>query len=216
MSPGNRVMIEVGRKRVVAVPFDWPGWDRPGKTEEHALEVLESFRPRYRKVAVLAGLQDDFDAAGPLQVVEHIDYPSTVDYAAYSSRPASVETEQMSDAECDRKLALLQACWTYFDQTWPRVSEELKKGPRGSGRDRDRIVRHTYAAETDYSRGVGVRTSPEEMLDPAGRQHHREAFVVALRTFNAENRKPNIAFTIRRSCYHMLDHAWEMEDKDLG
>ncbi len=215
MSIGNRVMIEVGKKRVVGVPIDWPGWDRPGKTEEQALEALEAYRPRYRKVAELAGLQDEFDASGPLEVVEHVDYPSTVDYAAYSSRPASIETEQMSEAECERKLALLRACWTYFDQTWPNVSEELKKGPRGGGRDRDRIVQHTLAAETDFSKGVGVRTTVEEVLDPTGRQRHREAFIDALRAYNAEHLKP-VAFVIRRSCYHLLDHAWEMEDKDLS
>lgn len=215
MSSSNRVMIEVGKKRVVGVPLDWPGRDRPGKTEELALETLEAYRPRYRKVAALAGLEDEFDAAGPLDIVEHIDYPSTVDYASYSSRPASVELEQMSDAECERKLALLQACWAYFDQTWPKVSEVLRKGPRGGDRDRDRIVQHTFAAETDFTKGVGVRTTVEEVLDPAGRQRHREAFVEALRTYNAENIKPT-AFVIRRSCYHLLDHAWEMEDKDLS
>src|SRR5579862_5162448 len=35
-----RVMIERGKKKnVVAVAFDWPGWDRSAKTEEGALQV---------------------------------------------------------------------------------------------------------------------------------------------------------------------------------
>jgi hypothetical protein len=211
-------MTEIGKKRVVAVPFDWPGWDRPGKSEELALEALGNYRPRYRKVAMLAGLHEEFDAAGAFDVVERIEYPSTVDFGGYSSRPAAAETVQMTDAECERKLALLRAAWTYFDQTWPSVSEELRKGPRGGGRDRDKIVVHTYAAETDYSQRVGVRTSIEQSLDPVGRQEHRRAFVEALRAYNAENRKPSswtVPFIIRRATYHMLDHAWEMEHKDL-
>ena len=37
-----RVMLERGKKkRVVAVAFDWPGWDRSVKTEDGALQVLD-------------------------------------------------------------------------------------------------------------------------------------------------------------------------------
>ena len=57
MSDPVRVMVEKGKKkRSVASAFDWPGWDRSAKTEEAALEVLAEYRPRYAKVAELAGL----------------------------------------------------------------------------------------------------------------------------------------------------------------
>jgi hypothetical protein len=85
-------MIERGpKKKVVAVAFDWPGWDRNGKTEEAALEVLERYRPRYRKVAKLAGMAEEFDAAGELTVVERVEGSSTTDFFGISVRPASAE-----------------------------------------------------------------------------------------------------------------------------
>jgi hypothetical protein len=49
MTDPIRVMVERGnKKRVVAVAFDWPGWDRSAKTEEGALPVLDAYRPAPR------------------------------------------------------------------------------------------------------------------------------------------------------------------------
>jgi len=75
MDDAIRVMVELGRKKAVAVAsaFDWPGWDRSGKSEEEALKVLAAYRPRYAKVAKLAGLADEFRAAGEMVVVERLE-----------------------------------------------------------------------------------------------------------------------------------------------
>ena len=81
MADPIRVMVERGKKkRVVAVAFDWPGWDRSAKTEEGALQVLDAYRPRYAKVAALAGLADEFGAAGELAVVERVEGNGMTDY----------------------------------------------------------------------------------------------------------------------------------------
>lgn len=47
MDDAIRVMVEQGKKKAVASAFDWPGWDRSGKSEEEALKVLAAYRPRY-------------------------------------------------------------------------------------------------------------------------------------------------------------------------
>jgi hypothetical protein len=67
-----RTVIENGPKgkRSVAFALDWPGWSRGAKSVELALEVLESYRQRYRPITGLAGVADEFDAAGPIEVVE--------------------------------------------------------------------------------------------------------------------------------------------------
>ena len=67
-----RTVVERGPKgkRVVAFSLDWPGWSRGAKTPEAALETLEAYRERYRPIASLAGLATEFDAAGPLELVE--------------------------------------------------------------------------------------------------------------------------------------------------
>src|SRR5690242_16841927 len=148
MATPIRVMIEKGKKkRSVAVAFDWPGWDRSGPTERQALAVLEAYRHRYARVAELAGLGEAFETTGALSVVERIEGIGMTDYYGLSGRPATPELEAMMSADCERKVALLQAAWATFDTTAGRVSSELRKGPRGGGRERDDIVRHVNASE---------------------------------------------------------------------
>ena len=168
MGDAIRVMVEAGKKkRVVASAFDWSGWDRSAKTEEAALRVLAEYRPRYAKVAALAGLADEFDATGGLTVVERVEGNGMTDYYGVSGRHAEPEREAMTDAECERKIALLRASWSYFDDVASRVSPELRKGPRGGGRERDEIVRHVNGAEIyEHATKVGVRTPLEARGDP--------------------------------------------------
>ena len=217
-----RVMVELGRKKpvAVAVAFDWPGWNRSGKSEEEAFRVLASYRPRYAKVAELASLGDEFRAAGELAVVERLEGTGMTDFYGLSARSAGSEHEPMSAAACERKIALLQASWAYFDGVASRVSAELRKGPRGGGRDRDKIVRHANGAEIhEFAKKVGVNTPLDARERPADLRAHREAFCVAIRDYNARAasaRTWTVQYVIRHSAYHMLDHAWEMEDRDLS
>jgi len=151
MSVPIRVMVELGKKRAVASAFDWPGWDRSAKSEDDALAVLATYRQRYAKVAERAGLADEFGATGKLDVVERLDGTGMGDFYGVSGRTAAPEYEQMSEGACERKIALLRACWAYFDDVASRVSQELRKGPRGGGRDRDRVVRHANGSEIEIS-----------------------------------------------------------------
>ncbi len=220
MNEPVRVMLEVGKKRAVACAFDWPGWDRSAKSDDAALSVLAAYRPRYAKVAALAGLDEEFAATGSLDVVERLEGTSTTDYHGVSARTASAEQGQMSAEAAERKIALLRACWQYFDDVASRVSPELRKGPRGGGRDRDRIVGHTNRAEIgDFAKKVGVSTPIDAWQDAGALREHRDAFSAALRDYNARGapaRTWELQFLIRRCAYHMLDHAWEMEDRDLS
>lgn len=222
MHDAIRVMVELGRKKpvAVAVAFDWPGWNRSGKSEEEALEVLTAYRPRYAKVAELAGLADEFREAGEVAVVERLEGTGMTDFYGLSARSAGPEKEPMSDAACERKIALLRACWTYFDDVASRVSAELRKGPRGGGRDRDKIVRHANGAEIhEFAKKVGVSTPLDARERPDDLRAHRDAFCAAIRDYNARGasaRTWTVQYVIRHSAYHMLDHAWEMEDRDLS
>lgn len=204
----------------MASAFDWPGWDRSAKSEDDALAVLSTYRQRYATVAQRAGLADEFDAAGELAVVERLEGTGMTDFYGVSGRTAAPEYEPMNEAECERKVALLRACWAYFDDVASRVSPELRKGPRGGGRDRDRIVRHTNGSEIDeFAKKVGVITPLDAREDPVALRAHRDAFCEAIREHNARGasaRSWTVQFLIRRCAYHMLDHAWEMEDRDLS
>ena len=220
MDDAIRVMVELGKKKAVAVALDWPGWDRSGKSEAEALQVFAAYRPRYAKVAELAGLADEFRATGEMAVVERLQGTGMTDFYGLSFRSAGSEHEPISDAACERKIALLRASWTYFDDVASRVSAALRRGPRGGGRDRDKIVRHANGAEIDeFAKKVGVITPLDARERPDDLRAHREAFCAAIRDYNARGaqaRTWTVQFVIRHSAYHMLDHAWEMEDRDLS
>lgn len=220
MSDPVRVLLEQGKKRrVVACAFDWPGWDRSARIGADVLAVLESYRPRYAKVADLAGYGAEFRATGGLAVVERVDGIGMTDYYGVSGRPATPETGPMTDAECDRKVALLEAAWTTFDDTAERVSRELRKGPRGGGRTREAIIRHVNGAEiAEFAPKVGVKVPEETLDDPEALRAYREAVVRGIRDHHARGepaRSWALQFLIRRLAWHMLDHAWELEDRDL-
>jgi hypothetical protein len=217
-----RTVVQRGPKGKKAVAFavDWPGWSRGAKTPEAALELLESYRERYRPIAVAAKLAKEFDAAGRLKVVEDQVGPGSTDFWGISFAPSDVEHEPMGDAELDRKITLLRACWEHFDAVGSGVSEELRKGPRGGGRERDEIIRHVIRVESlDFAKRLGLREAEDSALTPKGLRDYRDEYVATMRAYNAGEGKRmrswNLPFLIRHSAFHTMDHAWEMEDKDL-
>src|SRR5881397_1558100 len=108
-----RTVIEHGTKdkRSVAFSLDWPGWNRGAKTAAVALETLEAYRSRYRPVAEIAGMADEFDAAGPLEVVEDRVGTGSTDFWGISFSPSSTEHGPVDESELERKIKLLQAAW---------------------------------------------------------------------------------------------------------
>jgi hypothetical protein len=218
-----RTVIDRGPKgkKVVAFALDWPGWSRGAKTAEEALETLESYRARYRPIADLAGMADEFAAAGPLEVVEEKVGTGSTDFWAISFSPASTEQDPVDGAALERGIGLLRACWAFFDGVAARVSAEMRKGPRGGGRNRDEIIRHVIRVESlDFAKRVGLRMPEGETLEGAALARYRDEYVAAMHAYNAGETKPmrtwTLAFLIRHAAYHNLDHAWEMEDKDLS
>jgi hypothetical protein len=218
-----RTVIERGpkEKKVAAVALDWPGWSRGARTADAALELLAAYRQRYRPIARDAGLGGEFESAGELGIVEDHFGPGSTDFWGISFAPASYERELMSRDELERKLSLLEAAWRYFDEVAARVSPEMRKGPRGGGRDRDVIIRHVLVNEgEDFSRRIGAHTPREVILTAEGLRAHRAAYLAALRERNEHEwkvgRNWTLPFLLRHTAYHVLDHAWEMEDKDLS
>ena len=216
-----RVTLEVGPKdkEVVAVAPDWLGLERGAKTGEDAIDTLQSYLPRYVEVAKLAGSDAEFAAIINVDVVEQYQGTGSTDFWGISFAFSSIDGQQMSSKELERELALMKACWTFFDDVRGRVSAEMKKGPRGGGRDRDRIVRHVVGVEQDWAKKVGVHTPEDAVVtDGRGLKEYRDAYCRANRTFHSEGKTARtwpLRYLIRHTAYHTMDHAWEMEDKDL-
>jgi len=218
-----RVVLERGpkAKKFAAFAVDWPGWSRGAKTAEAALETLAAYRERYRAVAVRAGLERAFDDAGPLDVVEDRVGPGSTDFWGISFAPSSLEPDPMDEADFERNVGLLQVCWAYFDEVAARVSAEMRKGPRGGGRDRDTIISHTIRVESqDFAKKVGLVIPENGALGPA-LAPYRTKYLAAMRAYQRGEikramRSWTLAYLVRHSAFHTMDHAWEMEDKDLS
>jgi hypothetical protein len=218
-----RVTLEIGPKgkKVVAVAPDWPGLSRGATTGEAAIERLRSYLPRYAPVAQLAEMDAVFAATTDIDVVEEYQGTGSTDFWGISFAFSSIDKQGMSGDELERELTLMQACWAFFDDVRSRVSAEMQKGPRGGGRDRDHIVRHTFAAEQDWAKMIGVLTPEGAMLTDKGLKAHRNAYCDAIRDYHSQGKlagkmaKWPLRFLIRHTAFHTMDHAWEMEDRDL-
>ena len=223
MAKHIRVALEIGPKgkKVAAVAPDWPGLERGGKSAEDAFERLRSYATRYALVAKLAKMDAEFSASKNFDVVEQYPGPGSTDFWGISFGFSSIDQQAMSGEALERELTLMQACWRYFDGVRARVSAEMQPGPRGGGRDRDDIVHHIFANEQDWAKKLGVLTPDEAMLTNTGMKAHRDAYCNAIRDYHSQGKlagkmaKWPLRYLIRHTAFHTLDHAWEMEDKDL-
>jgi hypothetical protein len=210
------VCLEIARRRVFASALDWPGWCRAGKDEALALEALAAALPRYRVVTDEAGVRLPANAAETFDVVERLEGNATTEFGA-PGIVAAAEREPVSAAQAKRLAALLAASWTVLDRVAAGAPASLRKGPRGGGRDRDAVVAHVLGAEAGYSRQVGLRLREPAVGDTAAIAAHREAFLEVVRAgSDGSPLKVNgwpLRYAVRRIAWHVLDHAWEIEDR---
>jgi hypothetical protein len=217
-----RVLVEepTRGKRWVAVAADWPGLERGGKTEDEAVEKLARYVPRYLPVAKRVGLDAELGAQTEVERIGRYPGTGSTDFWGISFAPSPLDRAPFYAPTFDRQVGLLRAAWAEFDETAARVSAELRLGVRGGGRSRDEIVRHVRAVEGgDFSRRVEAPSEVEDMATSRGLAHHRDRFVAAMRAWYAEGKalgKWTIPYLVRHAAYHVLDHTWEMQDRDLS
>lgn len=210
MAGRTRVYVEVGAKRAFASAAEWPGWCRAGKDEKAALEALAAYAPRYARVAKLAKVP--FAATAPgFQVVARLKGNATTDFGA-PGVPAEDEAKPVKAADARRMCDLVEACWTYLDMVVANAPSALRKGPRGGGRDRDAMFDHVLGAEKEYARGIGLRLKQPAGTDRAAVRAFRQAILEGLANPSGEGRWP-APYAARRTAWHALDHAWEIEDR---
>jgi hypothetical protein len=209
-----RVFIEAGRRRVFASALDWPGWARGAKTEELAVAALDDYLPRYLEIVAMAGCPAP---AGVLSITErHEGLAKNADFGALGEVAPS-DSEPLTAEEGARQVALLTAAWTALDAAAAAAPAELRKGPRGGGRDTAQIIEHVLGAETIYARKMGLPRNRGAGADgPDAGAALRQRIAAALGDPASLITPPKgwlPRTAIRRMAWHVLDHLWEIEDK---
>jgi hypothetical protein len=198
----TRVYFEEAKNSVFAVALDWPGWCRRAKTLDGALEALEDYRDRYAKVVTTRF------APGRVEIIGTLPGDGTTAFGA-PNRVGPWDLEPLSPRELRRLVEVLEMCWAYLDRVVKKAPSELRRGPRGGGRDRDEVVAHVREAERAYCARFGVKVPPRT---PWAEQ--RAMAVTGLRSRVPDGAWP-ARYAIRRTAWHVLDHAWEIEDKSV-
>ena len=213
-----RVCLETGGRLSFASALDWPGWSRSGRGEEAAVERLRAYASRYAPVVRAAGVEPPDPAR--VEIVERLRGSATTDFGVPEAI-AEVEREPVTAGEFERLVGLMAAGWETFDQVVAGAPASLRKGPRGGGRDRDAIVDHVVGAEVEmYARKLALRLPRPALDDLAARAAARTSLANALRATAGPEPNPAAGskgwpprYAIRRIAWHVLDHAWEVEDR---
>jgi hypothetical protein len=132
---------------------------------------------------------------------------------------ADFDTAQLTDAALAAQIKLLRASWKAFAKVADRArGKALAKGPRGGGRTLAKIREHVAEADIAYISSLGARPPRGNATWDA----IQDAFVEALHA-KVRGELPEVGprggqrwparYAIRRSAWHALDHAWEIEDR---
>jgi hypothetical protein len=207
---------EVGAKKAFAWAIDWPGWCRSGKDAELAREALLAYAPRYAVIAKAAKLDlPDVDGL-KLDIVDSVAGGSGTEFGVPSAI-TDRDRHRVSVKEAERFAALVEAAWSVFDKVAAKSPAELRKGPRGGGRDRDKMIGHVIESDHYYARELGIRLPEPDATDRQAVKAERRAVLDVLGQPSdgspLADRKWTLRYAARRIAWHALDHAWEMEDR---
>jgi hypothetical protein len=212
------VYLELGAKKVFACSVDYPGWCRSAKTEEAALEALAAYADRYAEVAALAkvAFPAPSRAGERFEVVERVRGAGATDFGV-PHEVTKGDADPLTARQAARQVELVTAAWALLDRVAAKAPAELRKGPRGGGRDRDKMLAHVLGAEAAYARKLGIKHPEPALGDTRAIKALRDDLTEALR--GASDGTPRTPkgwpprYAARRIAWHVLDHAWEMQDR---
>jgi len=213
------IYLEVGKKRTFAAALEWPGWCRVARTEDEAIQSLFDYAARYAKVVARLGFKAPA-APGDLEVRQRIAGDASTDFGSLSGEAPEYDSQPVDGAEHERLIKILEACWRALDRAAESArGKELRKGARGGGRELDKIVQHVLDGEGGYLRRLEYRRdkaaetdaklSREAMLEGLGMAVRGEVPALGPRG----GKRWSARYFVRREAWHVLDHAWEIEDR---
>jgi hypothetical protein len=220
------VYLEVGQKKTFAGALDWPGWCRSGRDEESALQALLESGPRYARVlrASRLGFKTPTDVS-VFVVIERLNGNATTDFGAPGIPPVR-DAKPVNADELQRLQKILRACWRTFDAAVKTASgKSLRTGPRGGGRQFEAVIEHVLESNAGYLNAVGWKLQKSEGNDLNEQFERNQQATLRALTASAGGEIPvkgprgglrwSPRYFIRRVAWHILDHAWEIEDRAL-
>ena len=185
--------------------------------------ALVAYAPRYATVAREAGLAiEPPDSVAAFEVIERLDGSATTDFGALS-RVTDDDRRPLTAPEIDRLTRLLSACWLAFDAALARIPAATRSVKPKARRSPAAMRQHLL--ETDVMHlsafGPAYRKPPPEAIDRLEPQT-RAALVQAIEALPTGPPVQSIRrygfdwtprFAIRRSAWHALDHAWQLDDE---
>lgn len=202
-----RVVLESEGRAAAATAAGWPGWARHLRgDEEDALEALASYADRYGEVPRRAGLRFEVER---FDVVERL--PGRYTNMGPGAR-SEAESAPLAAGEGDRLAALLAACWEMFDDVLADAPGQLRKGPRGGGRDREDVRAHVEQAMGAFGLRVGIRRPAA--LGPFVVRQRLLAVLRGEQTPEPPAQNPwPLRYLASKAGWHLTDHAFEVQDK---
>lgn len=220
------IYLEAGQKKVFAVAVNWPGWCRFGKDEQLAVQMLRDAAPRYVQIAKYANLEFSVpETTSLINTVARLEGSPTTDFGAPDSQLPN-DWDPVEADELERHVKLLKACWLAFDKAVEKAEgKKLQKGPRGGGRDLAKIIDHVVGAEEGYLKSLGWKPHSIGMESIDGRKDRVRSEVIQGLQTAVDGQLPRQGprggkrwsprFFVRRLAWHVVDHAWEIEDRIL-
>jgi len=153
--------------------------------------------------------------------VERLKGDATTDFGAPSIAPKA-DAKPVDRRWLARNEKIIRACWAAFDRAAENVDGPLTKGPRGGGREVDAIVAHVVGAEASYVRMIGAKTPPVAEADAVAVRDDERAVVHegieravtdGIPEGPRGGKRWSARYFVRRAMWHVLDHAWEIEDR---
>src|SRR3990172_10841368 len=137
------VYFEIGHKKTFAGAIDWPGWCRSGRDESSALQALFDYGARYAGVLHAAHLEYRApDGVSAFFIVERLVGGVGTDFGSPEVAPAS-DKKPVDETELQYFQTVLKTYWQAFDvAVMAATGKELRKGPRGGGRNLEGILEH--------------------------------------------------------------------------
>jgi hypothetical protein len=183
------------------------------------VQALFDYAPRYAQAVSGLGFAAPASVES-LVVRERLAGDSATDMGSLTGAEPEYDRQPVDKREHQRLIKFLEACWREFDRIVASArGKELRTGARGGGRSLDKIVAHVLEGEGGYLRRLEHKRSRDAENDLAlTRKEMLEALAASVRGEVPEfgprgGKRWTGRYFVRREAWHVLDHAWEVEDR---